>query len=255
MALPTEAVYLHDASLRTLTTEILTYQPISSLSEDELDLAKNVSSDESAMTVRQTILYPQGGGQLSDTGTIAALNQEPSFTVSLVRKTPDGKIIHFGKPSNGDPTAFAAGQSVVQTVDGAKRDYHSRLHTAGHIIGVAMEILMPNMKELKANHTPKEAGMEYEGLLYNEHKPVIQAKIDELVRQDLPVTVSWLDPGTVVDDRAKPGDGPVRIVSVGGLDQSPCGGTHVERTGLVGSISIRKITRKSGVSRISYEVK
>ncbi|KAJ5760841.1 hypothetical protein N7520_007997 [Penicillium odoratum] len=205
--------------------------------------------------MRQTILYPQGGGQLSDTGTIAVENQEPSFTVSLVRKTPDGTIIHFGKPSNGDPSAFVKGQTVVQTVDGAKRDYHSRLHTAGHIIGVAMEILMPHMKEIKANHTPKEAGMEYEGLLYNEHKPVIQAKIDELVQQDLPVTISWMDAGTVVDDRAKPGDGPVRIVSIGGLDQSPCGGTHVQRTGLVGSISIRKITRKSGISRISYEVK
>ena len=203
--------------------------------------------------MRQTILYPQGGGQLSDTGTIGAENQDPSFEVTLVRKTADGRIIHFGKPS-GDSAPFKEGQSVVQKVDGAKRDFHSRLHTAGHIIGVAMEILMPQMKEVKANHTPKEAGMEYEGLLYNEHKPLIQAKIDELVQQDLAVTISWLEPGTVVDDRAKPGDGPVRIVSIGGLDQSPCGGTHVERTGLVGPISIRKITRKSGISRIAYEV-
>lgn len=254
-ATPTEALYLHDASLRALTTEIVSYQPISSLPEDEKELAKNVSSNESAMTTRQTILYPQGGGQLSDTGTITVANQEPSFTVSLVRKAQDGTIIHFGKPSNGDSSSFSKGQIVVQRVDGAKRDYHSQLHTAGHVIGVAMEILMPHMKEVKANHTPKEAGMEYEGLLYNEHKPLIQAKIDELVQQDLPVIISWLDAGTVVDDRAKPGDGPVRMVSIGGLDQSPCGGTHVERTGLVGSISIRKITRKSGISRISYEVK
>ncbi|KAJ5267101.1 hypothetical protein N7478_009909 [Penicillium angulare] len=254
MATPTEAVYLHDASLRTLTTEIVSYQPISSLSEDEQSLAKNLASDESAMTMRQTILYPQGGGQLCDTGTITASNPESCFEVSLVRKTSDGKIIHFGKPNNSGAHSFLEGQSVIQNVDGAKRDYHSRLHTAGHIIGVAMEIVMPELKEVKANHTPKEAGMEYEGLIYNEHKPLIQAKIDELVKQDLAVTVSWLEAGTPVYDRAKVGDGPVRIVSVGGLDQTPCGGTHVERTGLVGSINIRKITRKSGISRMSYEV-
>ncbi|KAJ5736173.1 uncharacterized protein N7483_001298 [Penicillium malachiteum] len=254
MAHPTEAVYLHDSSLRTLTTEIVSYKPISSLSDDEKSLAKNIGPDDSAITTRQTILYPQGGGQPSDTGSIALADQEPSFVVSLVRKTSDGRIIHFGKLNNADSGSFVEGQSVVQRVDGARRDYHSRLHTGGHILGVAMDILMPDMKECKANHAPREACLEYEGLLYNEHKPSIQAKVDELVQQDLSVAVSWLEDGAAANDRVKFGDGPVRIVSIGGLDQTPCGGTHVERTGLVGPITIRKITRKGAISKISYEV-
>ena len=95
--------------------------------------------------MRQTILYPQGGGQPSDTGSIALAGQEPTFTVSLVRKTEDGRILHFGKLSDPD-TFFVEGQSVVQRVDGAKRDYHSRLHTGGHIVGLAMQLLFPEMK-------------------------------------------------------------------------------------------------------------
>ena len=204
--------------------------------------------------MRQTILYPQGGGQASDIGSIElADQQDATFTVSLVRKASDGRILHFGKPAN-EQALFAEGQSVVQHVDDAKRDFHSRLHTAGHVLGVAMDVLMPQMEVVKSNHMPGEASLEFSGLLYNDHKPLIQAKVDELVGQDLPVQISWLEAGTDVGDRANVGDGPVRIASIGGLDQTPCGGTHVARTGLIGPITIRKISRKNGVSRVSYDV-
>ncbi|KAJ5155758.1 hypothetical protein N7492_008561 [Penicillium capsulatum] len=253
MATPTEAVYLYDGSLRSLATEVVSYQPISSLSETEKSLAKNVTPDASAMVTRQTILYPQGGGQASDIGSITPTDQSAAFTVSLVRKMSDGRILHFGKPVTAG-SVFTEGQSVVQSVDNVKRDYHSRLHTAGHIIGVAMDFIMPGMKEVKANHMPGEACIEYNGLLYNEHKPLIQTKVDELVQEDLPVTISWPEAGIYIGERAKPGDGPLRIVSIGGLDQCPCGGTHVASTHLVRSITIRKISRQKGISRVSYDV-
>lgn len=203
--------------------------------------------------MRQTILYPRGGGQPSDTGTLALQDQEPTFTVSLVRKTEDGRILHFGKPVNADAT-FAEGQRVVQNVDGDRRDYHSRLHTGGHIVGLAMELLFPNMKKVKANHAPGEACMEYEGLLYNEQKPLIQAKVDELINQDLPILISWVEDGSDLKGRGKDREGSIRVASIGGLDQNPCGGTHVDRSSLVGQITIRKLSRQKGISRVSYEV-
>jgi Ser-tRNA(Ala) deacylase AlaX len=203
--------------------------------------------------MRQTILYPRGGGQPSDTGTLALEHHEPTFTVSLVRKAQDGRILHFGKPVNAD-AIFVEGQRVIQNVDGDRRDYHSRLHTGGHIVGLAMELLFPDMKKIKANHAPGEACMEYEGLLYNEHKPLIQAKVDELVKQDLPILISWVEDGSDLEGRGKNREGPIRVASIGGLDQNPCGGTHVDRTSLAGPITIRKIGRQKGISRVSYEV-
>lgn len=203
--------------------------------------------------MRQTILYPRGGGQPSDTGTLALEDQEPTFTVLLVRKTQDGRILHFGKPDNTD-TIFVEGQRVIQNVDGDRRDYHSRLHTGGHIVGLAMELLFPDMKKVKANHAPGEACMEYEGLLYNEQKLLIQAKVDELVKQDLPILISWVEDGSDLEGRGKNREGPVRVASIGGLDQNPCGGTHVDRTSLAGPIAIRKVSRQKGISRVSYEV-
>ncbi|KAJ5255499.1 hypothetical protein N7497_007013 [Penicillium chrysogenum] len=254
----TEAVYLDDATLRTLTTEVLSFQSITSLSEEEKGLAKNVPAEDNAITMRQTIFYAQGGGQPSDTGAIGPVDQDPTFEVSAVRKTPDGRFLHFGKFLDVT-SSFVVGQSVVQKVDDSKRNYHSRLHTAGHIVGLAMQLLMPEKKKVKANHFPREASMEYEGLLYNEHKPVIQEKVDELVRLDLPILISWLQGGARVGDgegaeEGRSHDGRTRIASIGGLDHNPCGGTHVARTSLVGSVVIRKISRQKGISRVSYDV-
>lgn len=240
----TEALYLNDASLRTLTTQITSCQQHSTLPESEKSLYKNATPEDIAITTSQTILYPQGGGQPSDTGVIAPLNKESIFTVFHVRKTPDGRILHFGRPASPHPsTAFTVGQTVTQKVDHAKRNYHSRLHTGGHIVGLAMELLRPDMKKIKANHFPGEACMEYEGLLYSDDKPEIQAKVDELVERDLPILISWVENGAELQGRAARRDGPARVASIGGLDRNPCGGTHVSTTGLVGSISIRKISR------------
>lgn len=119
-----------------------------------------------------------------------------------------------------------------------------------------MQLLMPDMKKVKANHFPREACMEYEGLLYNEHKPLIQGKIDELVQRDLPILISWVDDGADagLEGRGAERVGPVRVASIGGLDANPCGGTHVGSTGLVGGVTVRKISRQKGVSRVSYGV-
>ncbi|KAF9892256.1 hypothetical protein FE257_002033 [Aspergillus nanangensis] len=266
----TKALYLDDASLCTSTTEILSCHPLSQLNEDEKKLAKNIPCESFAIITKETVFYPQGGGQPSDTGKITttdASNEESSsiFRVLLVRKSTNGRIFHFGDfASTTTHPPFADGQLVSQTIDSAKRDYHSRLHTAGHIIGLAMRLLTPTLgerKKVKANHAPGEACMEFDGLLYNEHRPVIEAKVNELVQEALPVHISWWDANEVeraslnmVEGLQLGRDGRVRIAGIGDVDANPCGGTHVAHTGLTGYITIRKISRQKGVSRLSYEV-
>ncbi|KAL4747465.1 hypothetical protein BDW72DRAFT_206483 [Aspergillus terricola var. indicus] len=272
--MPTEALYLDDATLHTTNTQITSSRSLASLNDEEKRLAKNVSSgpDEEdwtgeifAVTTQQTVFYPQGGGQPSDTDGEA----DGTFQVLLVRKTSDGKILHFGrftKASFIKQPYFTAHQSVTLHIDAAKRNYHSRLHTAGHILGLAMRLLSTTLgerKKVKANHFPREACLEFEGLLYNEHKPLIQAKIDEIIGMDLDVRISWWseeeverrrDELDMVEGREVEGMGRVRVAEIGDLDANPCGGTHVASTKRTGKIVIRKISRQKGISRVSYEV-
>ncbi|KAI9370660.1 Threonyl/alanyl tRNA synthetase [Aspergillus egyptiacus] len=291
-------LYLTDASLHTSTTTLTSIQQVATLDEEVKRLAKNIQPEDFALTTRTTIFYPQGGGQPSDTGVIVSsesriqsnnLNNEGEkeeedaskgafeFEVLLVRKTSDGSILHFGRfatsPSSeillGAQLCFNGNQmskEVSLRIDSQKRNYHSRLHTAGHILGLAMRLLAPVLgerKKVKANHFPGEASMEFEGMLYNEHKGAIQDKVDEIVAQQLSVRISWWDEEEVerrkeeldmVEGREVGGMGRVRIAEIGEVDANPCGGTHVEHTGATGRILIRKIGRQKGVTRVSYEV-
>ncbi|KAE8346798.1 hypothetical protein BDV24DRAFT_158426 [Aspergillus arachidicola] len=260
----TELLYLNDASLQKWTTTVLSCRPISQLTESEKSLAKALTPESFALTTHETVFYPQGGGQPSDTGviTLADTSNGSTFKVLLVRKTLEGTVLHLGEFT--DQPCFTDGQLVSQAIDWAKRDYHSRLHTAGHIIGLAMRLLAPVLgerKKVKANHAPGQACMEFEGLLYTEHKSVIEDKVNELVGMKLPVTTEWWD-----EDRIQNADlnmveglqlgknGQARIALIGDIDANPCGGTHVAHTGLTGFITIRKIARQKGVSKLSYEV-
>ncbi|KAL3472342.1 major facilitator superfamily domain-containing protein [Aspergillus californicus] len=283
---PTEALYLNDATLHKSATQLISIQRISSLNDEGQGLAKNIAVDDFAIVTAQTVFYPQGGGQPSDTGFIVrrpdndlSETSGPSFEIFLVRKASDGTIFHFGRfglapgdtglISQPQPPAqlpFTNNDPINLQINSPKREFHSRLHTAGHIIGLAMRLLEPilgSRKKVKANHFPGEASMEFEGLLYNEHKSVIQEKVNEIVAQRLPVRISWWDEDEVerrkeeldmVEGREVGGLGRVRIAEIGDLDANPCGGTHVAHTGETGEIRIRKIGRTRGVSRVSYEV-
>ena len=44
----------------------------------------------------------------------------------------------------------------------------------------------------------------------------------------------------------------LRIVSIEGLDRSPCGGTHVRATGEIGVLLIRKLDKVRGNVRIEF---
>src|SRR5208283_3355609 len=47
-------------------------------------------------------------------------------------------------------------------------------------------------------------------------------------------------------------EGDIRLVEVEGFDLSACGGTHVSRTGGVGIVSIRKVERAKGLTRVEF---
>lgn len=294
-------MYQHDSSIRELATEIVSCQPLSSLDSADRALFKNIPDEDDTtniknhvVTVKETIFHPKGGGQPSDTGIIKAIaapgrnqgkedeeeendNEPVIFQVHLVRKSPTFQILHAGHFTTSTAT-FTRGQHALQILDSAKRDYHSRLHTAGHIIDVAVDLLIAAgtgtgtgttigpLQKSKANHAPGEACVEWRGHIPSDLKTTIQDKANEIVQRNLPVNILWWteeqlrveSEGNVVppDTIPPPENGLYRVVDIGGLGNScPCGGTHLPRTGDVGFITVRKVSRQKGVSKVSYEVK
>ena len=187
-----------------------------------------------------------------------------SFAVSAVRKE-DGQVLHLGRFT--DSATFSEGDLVSQDIDAAKRLYHSRLHTAGHVLGAAVRHLLenevPGFDELKASHFPDSASCEFQGVIEGRWKEAIQARVDEYVAAAMPVEIEWWDAADFRRrglERLIPGAGLVpegekfRVVNIVGAEVYPCGGTHVDTTDLCGETKVRKISRSKGQSRVSYAV-
>jgi Ser-tRNA(Ala) deacylase AlaX len=272
----------------------------------------DTDTDRVVVTTTETIFYAQGGGQPSDTGVIKSIEEEneeeeeaPALTPSTQSNCPptttktatatitttefhvqnvrlsafSGRILHFGHfVSSQEVTKkgiFKTNEKVFQTIDTAKRNLHSRIHTAGHVLGLAIRQLADNnsagagtfpkdLTELKAQHYPDAAFVEFRGLISGEFKSVIQAQADKLVEQDLAVEVLWwgerelrekcaavIDLPEPIDRRQKQ---LMRVVNIVGAGAYPCGGTHVLRTAEIGRLLVRNIKRQKGATKVSYSV-
>lgn len=270
MAELTKLVFQHDGELLHHASKILSIVPLSELPTPDQALAKDSSEIEHAIITDSTIFHVQGGGQPYDTGTMTsdiAAKADSTFEVKSVRQPAQGsQILHLGRFVPAGTPRVDAGDEVQQHVNAETRNLHSRLHTAGHVMSLAIHALsrqgvLPPLKESKASHYPGSAGVSFEGTIEGKHKDVIQAKTDEFVQSARPVKIHWWtmeelrERCYVAEGFALPaGETLGRVVEMEGLGSYPCGGTHVQDCSKVGKIVVRKISRSKGVSKVSYTV-
>ncbi|KAK6533773.1 hypothetical protein TWF694_002703 [Orbilia ellipsospora] len=254
------------ATLHELSTTVLNIVPFTNLEESNQALFKSASGEESVVITLDTIFHPQGGGQPSDTGIMRMQTNNSNFEISAVRhdSIDKGRVLHFGHFTTDEK--FAEGDSVTQTIDHDQRLYFSKYHTAGHILGLAVRDLLskeiPNFSEKKASHFPGSASCEFEGSIDGKHKAAIQAKVDEYCAKALPVEVDWWEETDFAENNEEapdpsyllPGDTKFRVIKIVGGGAYPCGGTHVADTSKCGKITVRKIVRSKGASKVSYSV-
>ena len=153
-----------------------------------------------AVTLQSTIFHPQGGGQPFDTGRLG------DSQVLRVTQEPD-RVVHYVD----QPVALGP---VTAQVDAQRRALHTRLHSAGHLIGNAGERLgwMP----IKAHHWPGEGKISFirGEAAQDMDADAIQQQINQWIAADYPRHMN-LEDGT-------------REVGFGELPAYACGGTHVQ---------------------------
>ncbi|KAK5719892.1 hypothetical protein LTR15_007165 [Elasticomyces elasticus] len=272
-------------------TKIAHIFPLEQLPEVDRSLFKVPSETNAplyAIIVESTIFHPQGGGQPSDVGKMT-IDGAITFEVLTARTsaTNSSIVLHFGH-FTGDQisTEDVTGRTVDQFVDAEKRTLFSRLHTAGHVLGAATRTLLEsrveNFDELKASHFPDSAACEFQGSIDGKYKPEIQTAVDESVAKDAEVKIGWwtkedfrkrnlqrlLIPdedwkaiAIAVDENGNEMQGGaddeqtrIRVVDIVGAEVYPCGGTHVPTTKQCGKVTVKKISRSKGNSRVSYLV-
>ena len=113
-----------------------------------------------AVVLDRTVFHPQGGGQPADVGTLQGESGVP-FAVGMVRKGLTGVVRHEG----ASPPPFAVGSRVRCAVRGESRLLSARVHSAGHLIDVAMTAsgMADRLRPTKGYHFTPGSYVEYEG--------------------------------------------------------------------------------------------
>ena len=195
------------------------------------------------VTLSSSPLFPEPGGQLSDTGRIDCV------PVSEVR-TVGGKTIHYCS------SPLAVGKTVTVTLDVDARLDHSAQHTGEHILsGLAHKLF--GAANVGFHMAKDYCTIDLDKFLTDEELKKLELAANEAVRRDLPITTELVSgseaasrPLRKLAEKLKDSKEQIRIVYVdgGNIDSCTCCGTHLHTSGEVGAILITDAQKyKSGV--------
>ena len=212
-------------------------------------------TDEGGIILDRTVFYPTGGGQPGDSGRIEWQGGALSIATA-VKGTADDIVL---VPS--EPRAMpAVGTTVQQAIDWDRRYAHMRVHTALHLLSVALPFGVTG-GAISAGRGRLDFDMEDAP----EDRAMIEDALNAHVEADHVIDESWIseadldaNPSLVKTLSVQPprGAGRIRLIRIGpegnAIDIQPCGGTHVARTGEIGGLRLGKMEKKGRRNRRVY---
>ncbi|HYM16575.1 MAG TPA: alanine--tRNA ligase-related protein, partial [Dehalococcoidia bacterium] len=225
------------------------------------------AGDEVEVVLVETPFYPEGGGQVGDTGEIAGPNGR--VAVEGTRSPAEGLIVHRGRVTEG---RIAVSDAVRASVDPENRRASQRNHTATHLLHAALrQVLGTHVKQAGSLVAPDRLRFDFTHI--EATKPgelaAVQRLVNEKIRED--IAVHWeeqpYDQAIAGGAMALFGEKYHASVRVVGICEPPhdhdhgdtprcfskelCGGTHCLRTGEIGAFVIASETSVgSGLRRI-----
>jgi alanyl-tRNA synthetase len=209
---------------------------------------------DDSVILDRTLLYPEGGGQPGDHGTLERAGQ--IFQVLDVQKSGDVVLHKLKVPGLGK------GDRVTGKVDMRRRLAHARHHTATHLVhDSAKRILGKHIWQAGAQKSEERARLDishYKRITDAELK-AIELEANRRIMEIAPVDTQFL-PRTEAEklfgfelyQGGVPPGTQIRVVRVGS-DIEACAGTHVTNTGMIGAIKILRTERiQDGVERIEF---
>jgi alanyl-tRNA synthetase len=188
----------------------------------------------------QTPFYAEGGGQVGDTGIIVTETGRAEV-YDTVYALP-GLIAHRARVTG----ELVPGQDALASIDVARREAIRRNHTATHLLHAALRIVL-------GDHVRQQGSLVAHDRLrfdFSHHGQPTPEQLEEVfdlanaaVLTDAPVqtTETSLEEAERMGAIAFFGDkygSTVRVISAGETSLEFCGGTHVDRLGQIGPISL-----------------
>ncbi len=209
------------------------------------------AGDAGWLYVGRTPFYPEGGGQVGDTGKIETATGRARVEDTL---KVAGAIWHLITLESGYVTK---GSAAHLTVDGDRRAGSMRNHTGTHLLHAALrQILGAGVRQTGSLVAPDRLRFDfsYAKSLSDEQLSAIENLVNGWILADIAVSVDHLSRQKALEGGAlaffgdKYGE-TVRVITVPGASQELCGGTHCSRTGQIGLFAIVDESSVGGGSR------
>ena len=210
---------------------------------------------EGGIVLDQSLFYPTGGGQPGDSGWLLWDGRELPIATTV---KGDGDAIVL-VPSEAAPLP-PLGAHLTQRLDWDRRHRHMRVHTALHLLSVAIPFGVTG-GQISSSY----GRVDFDMPEAPENREEIEETLNRFVGMDARVSETWIsgaeldaNPQLVKTMAVKPprGAGEVRLIRIGEaddwIDLQPCGGTHVARTGEIGALRLGKIQKKGRMNRRVY---
>lgn len=232
----TEALFREDAYLTECKAEVLAI------------------NDRGGIVLDRTVLYPTGGGQPGDSGTLSWDGGSCAIAVAVKGEVPD-EVVHVPAAEAPPP---AVGTKVTVTLNWETRHRFMRVHTALHLLSVVIPLPVTG-----GSISAEKGRLDFDMPEAPEDKEALQMELNALISADHPVSDEWITdaeleakPEMVKTMSVKPptGQGHVRLVRIGSdadnpVDLQPCGGTHVRSTAEIGPVRLGKVEKKGKQNR------
>ncbi len=216
---------------------------------DHLDatiIEKRTVDGRTALVLDATILYPEGGGQPADRGTV---NGIPVTDVQEV----DGVVLHYISADDGQRLTLGPAELRLDTA--RRRDYATQ-HTAQHLLSATI-LRLAGAPTVSMHLGEENCTIDVDAPeLAGGDLTVIEEAANDVIEADYPVIVHLCPPEDI--DRfplrkKPPRDAAViRVLEIDGYDYSPCGGTHLASTARIGLLKILGVEKYKGMSRLTF---
>lgn len=230
-----------------------------------------IRSDEAGLWVRlnRTAFYPEGGGQPCDVGVLCPKEKFAYGDEALrcfVRvadvQEQDGEVWHrvdalgVGEISEAfdqerlDAKGFALGTVVTGRVDWNRRLDLMQQHSGEHIVSGLIHAAY-GYDNVGFHLSTDTMTIDLSGELFWEDLMEIERAANRLIRKDVPIEITYPSEeelGKIPYRSKKELIGEVRIVTIPDGDICACCGTHVSRTGEIGTVKMISMQKwKNGV--------
>jgi alanyl-tRNA synthetase len=229
-----------------------------------LAAAEVKDEDRALVKLEQSPFYPEGGGQVSDSGVVRWNGSEAS--VVDVYRVGEDQVVELAAGG----IELEPGVAVEAEVDHGARYATMRNHTATHLLHAALrERLGTHVRQAGSAVRPDKLRFDFTHgqALGPEDLRVVEDRVNEWIKASRPVR--WLEMERAEAERLgamalfgeKYGEW-VRVVEIDAVSRELCGGTHVANTAEVGifkltsegssAANVRRVEAITGPAAIDF---